>query len=85
MPSLKFSFYHVGPRDQTQVIRPGGKGFNLLNHLARAQLILKTSLSSVATFLSLWEKVLTSEWNENPSENGVLGSLRSAGPELWLS
>lgn len=79
--SLMFSFYHVGPRDQTQVIRPGGKGFNLLNHLARAQLILTTSQSSVATFLSLWEKGLTSELNENPSENEVLGNLRSAGPK----
>lgn len=35
---LDLSFYHVGPRDQTQVISPGGKCLYRLSHLTRPYL-----------------------------------------------
>lgn len=44
---LALSFHHVGPRNQTQFVRPGGGCFCPLNHLTNLKFLLYSSKKQI--------------------------------------
>lgn len=62
--SLVLAFYHVDPRDWTQVTRPGSKHFNLLSHLINP-LCYASNMKKMVKYLNLREYVNLAETVDN--------------------
>lgn len=67
---LALSFHHVGPRNQTQFVRPGGGCFCPLNHLTNLKFLLYSKRNKFWGIGELFQQLRGWCFTPAPTENG---------------